>query len=131
MATTYLATVIGWYLVILNLYMLLKPEHAKSIISEVSSNRGTFFILALFTLILGLMMVTSHNIWAMQWHLLITLFSWMVLIAGIIRLFSPETSIKMGASFFNSPLKMKVSGVFFLLIGLFLLYQVYSPRFLG
>lgn len=129
MITLFLATVIGWYLVIVSLFLIFQHEHVKSVTSEIMANRGLFFVLAIITLILGLLLVASHNLWVMGWPVVITLFSWLVLISGILRLYCPDTAFKMGRSFTNDPNRMKIAGVVFLLIGLFLLFHVYYPYF--
>ena len=127
MTTLFLATVIGWYLVIVSLYSLFQYEQLKANAAEIMGQRGLFFVLAIITLILGLLMVTSHNIWVMGWPVVITVFSWLVLISGVIRMFCPDTANKMRQSFMDNPIKMKIAAVVFLLIGLFLLFQVYYP----
>lgn len=129
MITNFLAIVIGWYLVITSLYLLLRYEQAKSVMIEVMEQRSLLFILAIITLILGLIMVTVHNVWVLAWPVIITLFCWLVLISGILRLFCPDTVIRMGQAFLDDPIKMKVAALIFLLIGLFLLFQVYSLFF--
>lgn len=125
MATLFLATVIGWYLVIFSLLILFRHEHVRLVITDIMANRGMFFILALMTLILGLVMVVSHNIWVMGWPVIITVFGWLVLIAGIIRLFFPDAAFKMKLAFINNPMKMNIAAVVFLFIGLYLLFHVY------
>lgn len=127
MITLFMATVIGWYLVIVSLFTLCQYEQVKSITAEILEQRGLFFIAAIITLILGLLMVASHNIWVMGWPVIITLISWLVLISGLLRLLCANTAKKMGQSFMANPVGMKVVSVVFLLLGLFLLLQVYYP----
>ncbi|CAM3007417.1 hypothetical protein [Legionella worsleiensis] len=127
MTTLFLATVIGWYLVIVSLYSLFYYQQLKSIAAEIMGQKGLFFVLAIVTLILGLLLVASHNIWVMSWPVLITIFSWMVLISGLIRMFCPDTADKMRQSFMDDPIKMRIASLVFLIVGLFLLMQVYYP----
>jgi hypothetical protein len=127
MITLFMATVIGWYLVIVSLFTLCQYEQVKSISAEVLEQRGLFFIVAIITLILGLLMVASHNIWVMGWPVIITLISWLVLISGLLRLLCAETASKMGRSFMTHPAGMKIVSVVLLILGVFLLIQVYYP----
>lgn len=127
MITLFMATVIGWYLVIVSLFTLCQYEQVKSITAEILVQRGLFFIVAIITLILGLLMVVSHNIWVMGWPVIITLISWLVLISGLLRLLCANKAKKMGQSFMANPVGMKVISIVFLLLGLFLLLQVYYP----
>jgi hypothetical protein len=125
MATMYLATVVGWVMVIFSIFVLLRHEHMKSIMEDVIAHPGLFFVFALMTLILGLLMVTSHNLWVMGWPVVITLISWLVLISGLIRLVCAETAMKLGKSFIKHPIRMQITGTIVLIIGLFLLFHVY------
>lgn len=125
MVTTFLATVIGWYLIITCLFVLLKYEQIKPLVAEVLASRGQFMVLAVFTIIMGLLLVASHNIWVMGWPVIITIFSWMVLISGIMRLYFPEIAIDINHKLYDKPVIMKVVCVIFIVIGVYLLLHVY------
>lgn len=124
-ATVFLATVIGWYLVIFSLFLLTRTEQAKLIMSDVMAHRGLFFILAVFTLILGLLMVVSHNVWIWDWPLFVTLFSWLLLITAVVRIFWTDTMRTKGTAFVNHPAKLRVTAIILLILGLYALYHVY------
>lgn len=131
METMFLATVLGWALVVMSLYLVFKHKHMKLVMSDAFSHRGVFFVFAFITFIIGLSMVLSHNIWVMGWPVIVTLFSWLILFSGLIRLFFPDTAIRMGKSFFNHPIRMQLTGGVLLVIGLFLLCQVYCSHLIG
>jgi hypothetical protein len=128
MVTLFLATVLGWYLVIFSLFLILQVERANMVMSDVMSHRGVFFLMAVITLILGLLMVASHNIWVMGWPVVITIFSWLILIGGLVRVFYTDVSIKMGRSLLAYPNRVRIVGAVLLLVGLFLLLHVYYLR---
>jgi len=125
MITLYLATVLGWYLVIISLFLLWRRDTVSGVIGEIMGQRGLLFILAILTVVIGLLMVVSHNVWVMGWPVVVTLFSWLVLISGLIRLLFPDLAIKMMQGFQRNPNHFIVVGVVFLIIGLFLLFNVY------
>lgn len=127
MTTIFLATVLGWYLVIISLFLLLRHEQVKSIVSDVVAQQGLFFIVAVITLILGLLMVASHNVWVVGWPVVVTIFSWLILISGIIRLICADTARSMARSFVAQPFRLQTVGIVCLIIGLFLLFKVYYP----
>ena len=125
MATTFLATVIGWYLVVFSCLILFKHQHVKAIVTNIAKQPGQFFILALFTFIIGLLMVVSHNFWILEWSVVITLFSWLILIGGLYRLFCQEAAQKTALAFVKKPLRMRVTAIVLLVIGLYLLAHIY------
>lgn len=125
MATHFLATVLGWYLVIVSLLLLIRQEVAVTAMKELIGQRGLLFVVGILTVIIGLLMVISHNLWVMDWPVLVTLFAWLILIGGLIRLFFPETVYRIWRQTIDKPKIMNVCGVITFLIGLFLLYEVY------
>lgn len=125
MTTYFLATVLGWYLVIMSLLLIFRREVVTSAMQNVMEQPGLLLIIAFITLIIGLLMVVSHNYWVMGWPVIVTLFGWLALISGLIRLFSPETVHKMWNKMGDKPHTFTTAGVILLVIGLFLLFQVY------
>ena len=129
MNTMFLATVIGWYLVIVSLCMLLRHDTVKAAMKDLIAHRGSFFVVAIITLIIGLLLVATHNIWVMGWPVVITIFAWLVLIGGIIRLFFPDVVTGAWQSMFKQHAMMQIVSVLTLILGLFLLYHVYHIHF--
>lgn len=125
MTTTFLATVIGWYMVLFGLLMLTKQEQMKSVLADVVAHKGHFFILAFITFLIGLLLVVGHNIWIASWPVSITIFSWLLFIGGLGRLFFLPEATKMAGSFIKSPKGLNVFGIFCLIFGVYLLAHVY------
>ena len=125
METTFLATVLGWYLIIFSLFLLFRSELAKVVIADILAQRGLFSVLAIITIVVGLLMVVSHNIWVNDWPVAVTLFAWLTVVGGVIRLFCPEIIKKRGTSFINHPVRMKIVCALVLFFGLYLLFHVY------
>ena len=49
----------------------------------------------LVALALGLLIVISHNIWVPAWPVVVTLFGWILIFQGVMRVFWPEAFAKM------------------------------------
>ncbi len=128
MDTLFLATVMGWYLVVMSILLFFRHERIKLVMADVISHRDLFFVIAIITFILGLLMVVSHNVWVMGWPVFITLLSWLVLISGVIRLFFPEMAMKTGRSFLKRSSHLQIAAVLFFILGLFLLLHVYHTH---
>ena len=125
MNSIFLATVIGWYMVIFGILMLVRHKQMRSVMADLMAQRGLFFILALMTFILGLLLVMSHNVWVTGWPVSITIFSWFVLVGGLIRLFFLDEALKIGRSFLSEPIIMNIMAILFLIFGVYLLFHVY------
>lgn len=129
MITMFLANLIGWYFIIMGLLMLVRSEYIQTTVTDILAQPGLYFVVAAWTLVLGLMMVITHNLWVSGWALIITLIAWITLISALLRLFAPELARDMTKSFINNTNTIKITGLILLIIGLFLLFCVYSINF--
>jgi len=115
-----LAEILGGYLVIMSLALLIRPKYFEGISHDYRRNRAVGYLSTVITLIAGLVLIVIHKVWSMDWRLVITLFSWLILIKGIIRLYLPDIDERL-ISFYESKLMVNVFGIFTLIIGIYLL----------
>jgi hypothetical protein len=123
--TIFLGKVIGWYFFILGLWILLRQDRMKVILAELGSQGALRFFMGMVGLILGLLLVHSHNVWVLGWPLIITLVGWVVLIAGLLRLFLPDMGVHLGQWWVKNPPYLMVLALVYIIIGLFLLYSAH------
>lgn len=129
MVTQFLAMVIGWYLVIMSVLLLFRLDVVTRGMQAILVNEGLILLLAVLTLILGLLLVVSHSIWVMGWPVIITLFSWLVLFSGIIRLFCPEWVMQVGQVMLVNRHWIRIAAIGMLILGVFLLAKAYLTSF--
>lgn len=125
MNTHFLAAILGWYLVIVSLLLLIRREIVVTAMKELMGQRAVMLVVGIITLIIGLLMVLSHNVWVMGWPVIVTVFAWLILIGGLFRLYCPDTVYKIWNKMIDKSELFITIGVITLLIGLFLLYKVY------
>lgn len=88
-ASKLLARIIGFYLIIISTAMFQNIHQFMFLVRGLMVDRYLVFLTALLTIILGLVLVISHNVWQMNWRILITIIAWATLIKGLLLLFSP------------------------------------------
>ena len=86
----FLAKVLGLYLLIVPAAVLLKRKQFAEFAKEFSDNLAIVFLSGLIALILGLLMVVSHNVWTADWRAVITFIGWLTLAKGVVRISFPE-----------------------------------------
>ena len=86
----FLAKVLGLYLLIVPAAVLLKRKQFAEFAKEFSDNLAIVFLSGLIALILGLLMVVSHNVWTADWRAVITFIGWLTLAKGVVRILFPE-----------------------------------------
>lgn len=117
----FLAKVFSIYLVIISLAMFARPNNFKDLAMDLVREPGALFISMFIALILGILLIVSHNVWVMGWPVLITILGWIVFAKGLIRLFFPELIVDMTKILEKQIIYFSIAG-FNLLLGFVLTY---------
>ena len=121
----YLAEVLGWYLAIIGFIFIWKRHQLKAAISEMTDKRSLVLVIAAIELLAGLFLVVRHNIWVSDYRLVITLLAWAAIVEGAAYLVMSPKDFGRWLRSFNKSSWYTGSGVVALLLGLYLLLQVY------
>ena len=84
----------GVFLSVLGIGMFLNRNHIKSILSDVTQNRGVLFIVGFLSLFVGSHLVTTHTEWASDWTVAFPVLGWLLIFASVMRLWFPDVIIK-------------------------------------
>ncbi len=118
----FLSKVIGLYLIIISAAMLANMPSFFNHVHSLVTNPSLMFVTGFFTLILGLLMIVSHNIWQWNWRVIITISAWLVLLKALSLILFPEFVDHMTALFVsNQSLAYGAASLDFIL-GLLLAY---------
>ncbi|NQU77545.1 hypothetical protein HQ544_02500 [Candidatus Falkowbacteria bacterium] len=93
----FLAKVLGLYLVIVSIAILANRKILPKVAKMYMHHEPILFTEGAFALIIGLLMVVSHNIWTSDWRVIITILAWLTLLKGVGRLLAPESLAKWAA----------------------------------
>ena len=118
----YLARVFGIYLVIACIAMFVNRKHLSKILSGFSDNLGLVVFSGFMHLFFGLLVVVAHNIWTMDFRVLVTLMGWTGVLKGGLRILVPTKINRLGEEFAGGK-KLVVWGFVWLAIGSYLLYS--------
>lgn len=66
------------------------------IFKDLTDSPGMIFMAGVLALALGIALVTFHNIWVADWRAFITVYGWIALVAGVVRIVFPDAAIGMG-----------------------------------
>ena len=120
--TNILAQIFGLYFFTIGLAFIINPNSLRKMCS-IAKEECFLFIGALMALLIGIVVVATHNYWVWNWPVLITLLGWWSLIKGFALLTYPD-----GITFFSfiqnrSNTTYRIISLFYLAIGVFLLYK--------
>ena len=120
----FLAKVVGMSLGIGSLAIIIRHKIYKEVVEQASKSFITICLSGFTFIILGVLLVSSHNIWTLDWRVIITVIGWAFLLKGSLRIFFPELVLKLLAQKKNTSLFMFAELLVFL-ASLYLLYQGY------
>ncbi len=84
----------GFYLFLMGLSVLINKSTWKSFVSELSSNKHFTFLAGIFALIIGMLVVSYHNVWSGGFDVVIvTILGWLSLVKGVGYLLFPSKAV--------------------------------------
>jgi len=121
----FLAQLIGPVLIVIGVGLLLKQTEFREMATDFLSSRALIFVSGLLTLVVGLAIVLTHNVWEFNWPVIITILGWLSIFGGVFRILFPDSVQSMGTSMLDKPAVMTVSGAIQIVLGLWLSYVGY------
>jgi hypothetical protein len=113
----------GWYLIIFFLILSLNPKRIRQIFDDLKDQK--FLIVTSFlAIIIGLLNIIFHNIWELNYKLIITLLGWSSLFIGLGLFIFPKSTINYLQ--ITNVKFVQVIYTLLLLVGIFLLNSVYE-----
>lgn len=119
----YLAKFWGWYLIIFFLILSLNPKRIQQIIADLKDQKFVILI-SFMAIIIGLVNILLHNIWADDWTIIVTFIGWISLLIGLSLFIFPDRTINW-ITIINVKFLQVLYMVLFLL-GIFLLNMAYG-----
>lgn len=117
----FLGKVIGIYMILVSIAALINMPQFANMVSDLLNNTSLMYVSGFFTLIIGILLVVSHNIWEWSWRLIITIISWLILLKGASIIFYPQFIDKTSTLFAQNTGFAYGVVIFDLIIGLILI----------
>jgi len=121
----FLAKLIGPMLITFSAAMLINQDNMRDMAADFLEHRGLIFLAGLLTLLAGLSIVLTHNVWVAGWPVVITIFGWLSVIGGVFRVVFPDSVRSIGGAMLEKKGMFTVSGVVTGLLGAWLCYVGY------
>jgi hypothetical protein len=125
--TFFLAQLIGLLLLSIGASMLFQGKVFIKVLSDITENRTTLFMVGVVLFLSGVSIVLTHNVWNAGFlSLVITLIGWNMTLNGLACMFMPDHSI---TSLYRALKVEKFTaayGILYLLIGAYLTYAGFT-----
>jgi hypothetical protein len=118
----FLAKVIGIYFIVITFGMFVNMQQFMINVNHLITNDALMFVTGFFTLVLGILMVVSHNIWQWNWRVIITLVAWISLLKGASIIFYPHFLDQVTMTFMQNSAVAYSAAAIDMLLGFLLIY---------
>jgi hypothetical protein len=94
--SVFIARLIGPVMLVIGLAVFANQKAFRELAEEFLASRALLFLSGLLIMPAGLAIVLTHNIWAVDGRVMITMFGWLNLIGGAVRLVAPAYVMRTG-----------------------------------
>jgi hypothetical protein len=113
-----IARLIGPVMLVVGIAVFINGRAFRSMAEDFMANHALMFLSGLLTMLGGVAIVVTHNVWTADWRGLITLLGWLTAIGGAIRLIAPEFVVQAGRAIMRQSYMPVAAGAIWFVIGL-------------
>jgi len=121
----FLAKLIGPVMLAAAIGLLLNQASYRAMARDFLDSPPLIYVSGVLVMTAGLAIVLYHNVWALDWRVIITLFGWMGLIGGATRIICFSWVKRVGEAMLDKPLTMTIGGAGWLIIAAVLCFYGY------
>ena len=123
--SVFIARLIGPVMLVIGLAVFANQRAFRELTEEFLASRALTFLSGLIIMPAGLAIVLTHNIWAIDGRVMITLFGWANMIGGAVRLAAPAYVMRTGSALLKRRFAIPVIAALWVVAGsLFCLFGI-------
>ncbi len=124
----FIARILGPSLIAIGLSQVVNSQTLRTLVEQFLQSYALIFLAGIITLVAGLAIVNLHNLWVNDWRVAITIFGWLAVIGGFVRVVLPQQTAIIGTAIFGVPNITLFSGAVTIVIGVWLTVMGYRTE---
>ena len=121
----YLAKLIGPVMIVIGVAVILNQDEFRKLSQEFIGSRALLFLSGLIILPAGIAILLAHNVWLLNWRVIITIIGWLMTVGGAVRLLAPRFVAERGGAMLKNPQMPLIAGIAWAAIGFVLFFFGY------
>jgi uncharacterized membrane protein len=122
----FIAKLLGPIYILVGIALLIRAQMFRTILQEFIRNPALVYLAGVLGLLGGLAVVLTHNVWVLDWRIIITLVGWVTVVRAVVTIFQPQQIVALGSKILERRGIFIAAAVMNLIIGLVLSYFGYS-----
>lgn len=123
--TIWISRLLGPVIVVLSIPMIIASARLQETTRRFLADSPLILVSGVLAMTAGLSIVNSHNVWVLEWPLIVTLFGWALVLGGASRIIAPGVVKEAGEAMVNRTTVTRIVGCFWALLGAFLTFKGY------
>ena len=121
----YIAKLMGPVIGVAGLGFLVNRRAFQEMVSDFLESTGIIVMSGMLALVMGLAIVNAHNIWVADWPVIITVFGWLAVIGGVMRITMTDTVRSIARAMLGYTHFITAEAIILILLGAYLSYVGY------
>ena len=117
-SSIFIARLIGPVMLLAGLSVLLNRQNFRSFAEQFLDSRALLFLAGLVVMSAGMAIVLTHNVWTGDWRMLVTLFGWLLVLGGAVRVVEPPFLYTSARAFLRQRAAPVIAGAAWTALGL-------------
>jgi hypothetical protein len=106
--------------------MIFNPASLQETTRRFLADRPLVLVSGVLAMTAGLSIVNAHNVWVLEWPLIVTLFGWALVLGGATRIVAPSVVEEIGGAMLDDTAPMRIVGAVWALLGGILAFKGYA-----
>lgn len=123
--TLFLAQLIGPVMLAVGAGIFFSRDYYMKVYRHLENETLAVFMTGFTALVIGMVMVMSHNVWNSLITGIVSFVGWSSLVKGLLLIITPKTVNKMGDALVNSPSVLTFAGFLYTILGIYVSYMAY------
>jgi len=123
----FLAKAFSVYFLVMGVAVILRRHWLQAVFADLLNSKASMFIIAILTLILGILLIISHPAFTCDWRSVITVLAWLTFIKGLVYVFFADKLMPFKQKMLAYSAVYYISGIVCLLLGVYLGCQGFCP----
>lgn len=119
----FLARIEGLFLFLFSIPLLFNYFYLQLTFEELIKSKTCSFIISIVALLISIVLIMVHNVWVMDWRVIITLLGWLILFKSLAWLYYPLAMQKIIAPGFLNAKVFITAGTACMILSFVLIYH--------
>ena len=125
LTSIFIAKLMGPILFVVAISILINEKNTRAMAKEVFGSHALIYVFGIFDLLIGLVLVAVHNVWVMDWRVIITVIGWLSIVRGLVRILFAPYLMKNGPKLLKKQGLLMGIAIVMLILGAVLSYYGY------